>query len=730
MMRLPRRQLALLGLCLTFSDCRAVDQVRAWSQTIDATEARDATVSVNGERCVGRCVVLIDASLPIRVEAAIDERTHQLEFSGDCETIDGNTCHAIADRERTIVVRTQPKRVTLRLQTTGPGTLRVLGGECGPDATCAIELPVDDLVTVEAVASRPNVRVNWSMPGCSGLTCSLQATSNLTLGARFEALVAVRVNAGSGGDVWVNGTAVVGAYESLLPAGEAVRIRAVPDADHSVGRFAGLPCRPVRSLEACEFDASADVDGSVEFQRLFQWGLGAMSTTVTDVVARSGGDALVFGHFRRAALGLPAPLGLQSFVLELHPDAGFGRVSVSDLGLRTSNFLVGSDGGLWLSGGITYQAMAGGLNFSWGNIDGGSSGPPTQEADRALLRFDESVFAPVSATVFDLPVSNGVSALGRGPVIATAEGDLTAFSLRNHFDGGSYPYFTSVARVDGALNLVGLQPVPSVTPIDVLPFASGPVGLGMSFPPTGNTPGCVVTSADAVPFLFYVAASGTCTAVTPLADAGSTVGVSELGRGLPEPLFLSVTNRLLPLRGPGTAISTNFAHVHSHDLALSERWRATLEPVIATAPSQGATNLVPVSVQEWSGHVLAFFGGYGSGVSGYRAQGGLTIPCDSRADSRLLITLHDRNSGELLWGACILEGPTDAGVRPWRAVLRQDVGGYNQEPSIIKAFGGILVAPWADGPSPSSLEFGFGSQRITLQGDSSWLGLLQPPSLR
>ncbi|MDP1828563.1 MAG: hypothetical protein Q8L48_35180 [Archangium sp.] len=684
----------------------------------------------SGLDCPGSCDLLIPVGERAEVFAARIGDTAP-NFLGDCDSVTEDKCLVTADRPRVVTVSASSiPRIQLHVEVEGRGGVVTALGTCRETAPCDLSIARGTPFLLQAEPEDPLAAVVWVPGVCApGSSCTVVPDADLRIRAVFSSRPTLSL-AGLGlGSVRINGEEHQLPFTGLVDAGQLITIEGVPQVDSVVAGFQGLACRPERLVATCEFEISASAQGTIRFHRFFQWARGGWSGEVTDLVVRADGGVLMLGKYQGAGFGLPFSSATQSVVVALDGDAGFARLSGSTYGFDSANFLEVPDGGLWLSGGIiSHRAPGPGLQVVWGPVDAGSTGSSLQQSDRALIEFDESRFEPVRATVLDFALVSGITSVGRGPLIQGSEGLLSSFSVSGAVDGGLEP-LTSIGLFGSDLMLRSYEPVASSVPIDVVGYPSGVVSLSLHDPFAPAVGGCTVAFAEAVPVLTYVNASGTCGAASPSVDAGvGFYSVGTLSRDSNEPYFTSMSLHSLPLRGPGSQITTGFAHVHSHDVALQQRWVSTLQPVIAVSPQQPGTGIAPNDVLMWKGRVLALFYGQGVGVSGYRSSNGLTIPCDPASDSRLLMTLHDAATGELEWGHCFLQGPLSGDLRIWYRDLRQYRLGRNHQPSTVKAFGGVLLSSWANRTSANyPVTFYLGSHEVVLDDDSSYLGLVTPP---
>jgi len=718
--------------CVAREAGRASFARRAWPLRVDATAAAPLEVQLlpSGVRCSGSCDVLIPVGERAEVVAPPVEG-RAADFSGDCDAITEDRCSLIGDRPRSVRVSTTAAAVRVRLAVDGAGSVVTPVDTCTASAPCDFTVARGTVLSLQATPDDPLASITWVPSICStGQNCSLTVDSELQLRVVFSSPPNLSLIGNGPGSVRINGVEHALPYTAAVGAGTRVAIEALAQVDDVVSGFQGLPCEPDRTVETCAFVVNASVQGTISFHRFFQWARGGWSGEVTDLVLRGDGGVLMLGKYQGAGFGQPFSAFRQSVVVALDGDAGFDKVSGSAFGFESANFLELPDGGLWLSGGIIGHRSPGpGLQVVWGRVDAGSTGSPAQTSDHALLEFDEVRFEPIRATVMDLPAGSRVVSVGRGPLLH-GEGLLTSFSVNGALDGGPWP-LTSIGRFAPDLTLVGSEDVASSVPVDVARYPSGAVSLSLHQPLAPNLSSCSVSSTVArVPVLTFVNASGSCGASAPIPASGLDFdSVGTLSRDSSEPYFTSSSFRPLPLRGPGTQITTGFAHLHSHNAALQQRWVSTLRPLIDVSPQQLGTAIAPTEVMLWNGRVLALFTGQGTGVKGYQADNGLIVRCDPAADSRLLMTLHDPSTGELQWGHCLLQGPVSGDLQVWFRSSRQGLLGRNRQPSTVKAFGGVLLSSWASrttGTFPVS--FFLGSHEVRLDtDDSSYLGLVTPP---
>lgn len=579
-------------------------------------------------------------------------------------------------------------------------------------------------------SGKPHMRIELALSSLMLVACmppvALDADGGMTPGTSADASFfpseasTLRISQRGAGELTVNGAAMRAPVNVTLDAGTQVTVVASPGIDQVVGSFVGLPCEPSRYVNECTFVMTGQIDGGVVFSDFFRAAFGAGGANITDLVVRD--SVLALATIEGNGFGLPTQPTTQAAVAKLEPDAGFTQTSVSTAGFDSSNFLVLPDGGLWLAGVVRFhRAPINGRVVIWGGVDAGASGVVSQRADLALIHFDETSFKPTAATVIDQPDTvTGVSAIGPGPVIATNEGLVTSYSI----DGDS----TSVATLSITMQLQTAVQVASVTPFDIARIGAGVVGLALNDPlATGR---CSPAGRDVVPTLSQYLSASQCGGLgaAPSLDAGVYVSVSVLDRTAVTPRFASISQRDLPLAGPSSRIATNFAHVHAHDELLAPRWMDTLAPIVI---GHGPSGLVPYTVLDWEGQVLSVFFGSApeGGVAGYRADNGLAVRCDPLSTNWVLMTLHDDVSGQMTWAHCFLGGPTAEGVLPVRASTRQSpVLGFNQQPPVIGAFGGVLLTSWAEVPLsrlPATLSFG--SHVLQLDQSSSYVGLVTPP---
>jgi hypothetical protein len=205
--------------------------------------------------------------------------------------------------------------------------------------------------------------------------------------------------------------------------------------------------------------------------------------------------------------------------------------------------------------------------------------------------------------------------------------------------------------------------------------------------------------------------------LAPLLDGGDYRGTTTLLRGGVDPTWASVSQR--------TPLRTNDGHVHQHDANLNPRWLSTIKPILER---DGESNLAPYGVVNWNTTVLAAFIGFADPgiVSGYQTETGLRIPCPPGASAWLLLTQHDRTSGEITWGACIL-GNASGGAELVLGTLRRSPAlGYNQQAAPTLIDDGVLIA---GSVSPGALPqtAAFGPMSLTFTSTSSYLLVVTPP---
>lgn len=705
----------------------------AWPLTIDATGAPNTRVSVNDALCGGSCMHLVPVGLPATIRAE-SELGYRPSFAGDCVQRGTGECVVAGDRPRFVLITEEEQAtVEVEVRVEGPASVEVGANRCTSGMPCRFMVTVGTQLHLIA-SSVADVDFQWGgAPGCiDGRDCRVVASDSIAITLRAVAMATLSVSKSGEGSIAIDGIEYQAPVVVRRPVGSSVTIRAMPSAGFAVSGFRDLDCLRDRLVDDCTVTIGAPAWGTVVFERFVQWAL-PLHGEVTDLAAADG-SVLLAATYINQGFGGVSPYR-QSLIVEFAPDAGLARRTESTFGMRSLNFVRTGDGGIVLTGAIVYHRSPGpGLAVSWNGYDASTTGTSGQRSDLGLVDFDVNRFAVAGLRVLDLPEGYDVTELGRSPLTWTPEGELCSFASLRDLDGGAGPH-TSLSTVTPSGQLIVTQAFPSLVPLDMVRFGASSLALLLHRPNTAIGGLCAAQPLAATPALASVDQT-TCNAVV-FSDATAPPhdatfrwyeSVGHMARDLPFPAFPSTTLHSLPIGSVGAAVSTFFGHVHAHEPSLGLRWTATLEPVLVGTSAQGLTALDPITTLEWAGRVLAFFGGTGAGVSGYRSSSGLTIPCDPAADARLLITMHDAVSGRTEWGTCLLEGPTATGVRPWRSAERQNpILGFNRQPLPIKAFGGILLAPLASAAMWPA-DFAVGSDLIQFSFDSSYLLLVSPPS--
>ena len=640
-------------------------------------------------------------------------------------------CVALSDRSRSVTIASSLSpnvRVSLAVQ--GPGLVRVenSGLECDSSSPCDFNFPRGDSLSLSVIppVSR-RVVVSWSPPCGPGLTCGLIASDDLQLTATITPVVELSVLAVGQGSLHVNGVAEALPFRGLLTEGSQVTLEAFPSAEAVLAGFEGFVCALPRKLTECQFILSTDTQGTVRFAQFYRWLSGGWQRAIVSDLAVRDSGVLMLGSFVDRGVGV-ARYGKQSFVAELTPDGGLGQVSASQLGFDEAHFLEMPDGGLWLSGAFESHRLRGYVTM-WAGVDAGlldDGGVFARPPDLVMMQFNESAFAPVSATVLDFSPFLSNVYVGPDPVIPIEDGLFTSFSHERFTDGGTRVWgHKSIGAFDGELRLLSSEALSSISHPSVLEYPFGVVALSLFDPAAAVNNTCSQPLSDTVPLLSSVVGGGLCLpSVSGKGPADYYMTIGRLGRGFETPIFQAMTSQNLPVGAGGQMINVSFGTIHSHDASLAQRWVMKIEPVFPPGPVRGPTALWPLAVLPWKGRVLSMFWGGGAGVGGYRGPSGLTIECDSRADGHLLMTLHDVVTGDMTWGHCINDNP-----QPQVSLLfgagSVDISGT--APTL--AYGGVVIpALVVNSTFPLvAAAVPWGPTSLTVTETSSVVGLVTPP---
>jgi hypothetical protein len=700
---------------------------RSWRLQVDASGAPDVAVTVGGVPCAVECDRALALGERIVVRGVADAGVRPV-FSDDCVPVESGRCEVTGDRHRRVIVtQTAAPPVRLTVQVTGPGSVSVLGRSCTADSTCSFEVEGGRQVSLLAMPQNERVHVSWSQQGCSDLECDVTVSEDLVLPVEFRPRI--RIESAGSGLVQLNGATFTPPVEVVVDAGSFVEVVASPSPGFVLADFAGVECQAPRFVEHCRFGADAGAVVSLRFTRFITSVTSAFVGDLTDVVARDGG-LLALGHYSGTGdFGLPFSSYEQSYVIRIEGDGGVSRLSSSSVGGRTQNFVEMPDGGLWAS--VTLESNRPSLPnqiLQWGVVDAGLPGPAPNfaDADRALVRFDDAAFQPLSASLWDFGIDSATTTTGRGPWTRLPEGGfLSTLSATRPPDGGVRGY-SALAVLDDQGSIARLEEVNSAFPIDLAPIGDIVMGVALHDPLQTVGTSCGMQAAGRAPLVYRVDTTGRCGAWSATPDAGGLwLATGPLARQSEQVFFTSHSYRNLPLRGPGTSITTGFGHLHAFSSTPEHLWTETLEPLITPSSSQLPTGVRPLDTFEWNGRILAFFAATGRGVSGFKSSSGLQIQCEPSADEHMVVTLHDKATGRVEWGHCFLQMPDPSTISPF-VLSNGGNSGYNESPRFVRAFGGVaLTLKPASSVVPASLPIG--DLLVRFERNSNYVLVVTPP---
>lgn len=685
-------------VCSTASAVGATFRRTAWPLQLDLSRAPDAsfTVTPPGEACGPGCS-LLPASEPFRIEV-VPPSALRVEFEGDC-TPSASVCTGFADRERRVAIALVPRdEYELTLEVRGRGSVSIDGQSCSPGPPCRATFPRGHVAHLEVVGQPQRTEAVWTSECGEQTSCELVIDRDFTFGVTLTPLFALTLDVSDGGSVQLAAAALRN-DAGLWREGTALTLTATPEPNNTLTRLAGPNCTLPRDFHSCAFSIDRDTNVTVRFEPFYSWLVGndwGLHVQVTDIVARDADRAIIWGTFSGDAFDAGPATDQNSWVGELMSDGGLGRVSVSQLGFDSLNMLETPDGGLWLAGGFFVRSGIG-RALAWGGIN---LAPPDDAL--ALVRFDESQFSPISATVIPTPRPFRPF-VGRGPVLVVDAGLVTALTSANPLDGGPFAA-TSVVTLADDLSFSSTLAVGSAADIDLARFPFGDVIVSLDDVRASIPNACGGPGVDRRPFVSVLSQSA---CFAPTGVSGPSLPFAHVGQ--------------LPRRGARPVVTTTNdgldgspprGVIASFNASLQEMWRSEFT-VLETV------DLIfePVAAYDWGARVLSVFSV--RRALGFRTMEGVELRCASATDRQLILVEHDALTGAFVWGVCI-------GNASLRELPRPD---DHRTAYPVPAFGGLLIS----GTASRAEVFEWGSSQILFgpgSGGSSpmgFIGLVTPP---
>lgn len=695
------------GSCGESPLCRAADtggrahfERIAWPLTVDvsAAPAFTATVSPGGVRCDATCEVWLAVGTDFSVRA-VGPVGQKPAFAGDCASV-GDTCSGVANRARTVSVRTQTDEVSLRLVASGDGvvTLDSPAATCAANETCVVQVVRGETVTARATANMRQQLQGWSRSECSGATCSFRVTQPDELVATFVPTRRLQLSqAGGVGGVRINGVSRSLPVDEALVRGAVVELVAAPAPDDVLLRFEGLPCESPRVIDECRFALLEDVSGLVRFHRLFQWAIGGSSTEFAGFAVRPEGVLAAVTNSQDINVGAPGFRTGEGLYL-VHEDAGMTLVrqgSVRD----TAGLLVGAQDKLWMF--AQPRALPGETSMPvwWGGFDAGVAVRRTGAGHPIFLGLDDQLGVDVMQTL-SLSASDGnPDVVEWGSVIVRESSIFSPMWWVGEYDGGVSP--SGVAKWSSGFELQSFVVQPSR--LKDLAVVAGAMFSVSAAPVDGHfSAGCVVSPG----FLGVVARlneAGECVqlAGTNSLDGGWLSGRAAIARGSSAYVHALESERYA-LRM--TAWTQGLQFMHSKAIVWSP-WRVQ----DGASPTQ-----VPLVMGEY------VFGSvdirHSEPIEVLVAE--VRVRCPGTETSRLLFRQRTVD-GAVDWATCL--------VGKQGAVERFGGFEYTGE-NAVRAFGGVLMAETAREAGDTGATFNVGSSVVPSKGARSlYFMLLTPP---
>lgn len=680
---------------------RAIFERIAWPLTVDLSAAPNftATVTPSGRRCEATCEVWLPVGADFSVQA-VGPVGQKPGFSGDCASI-GDTCSGIADRARTVSVRTEGDDVSLRLVSIGDGvvTLEAPATTCGANETCVAKVTRGSTVTARASANVGNLLQQWSRGDCSGATCSFRVTQADELSATFIPSRRLQLQQMGGvGGVRINGVSYALPVDEVLPRGTVVELLTEPAPDDVLLRIEGLPCETPRVIDECRFSLVDDVSGLVRFHRLFQWATGGSSAYFAGFVARDDGGVLVaVAGSHDIQVGGPSAYQTGEGLYSLDADAGLTlleRGSVREL----SAVFQGMDGQLWLTAHPRAAVGESTISLWWGGFDAGVPVRNSTGTHTYFLRLDAQ-FQVDAMQIMPLSSSDGLMTMpGHEAPIFRETKMLSGLWWSGSYDGGISPSGIASWTADLELQSFEVQPsrLEDVAEVGGAVFSSSAAPVGGQF-----SASCAVGS-DSRGVLARVDDEGRCVLAvgTGQSDGGAASRDSAIARGVATEVHLLESER--------------------YSLRLSA-WTPSLQMMHSRA-----VEWLPVSAGESAGipHRPMAFGDYVVGSIIVKHDGPMVLTagetrvrCLGATRSQVLFRQR-RSDGVIDWAVCL--AGEDSGVRRFSGLQREFM-------TSLPAFGGVLTAEVATAARDAGT-FHVGSSVLPSNGSRSlYFTLLTPP---
>jgi hypothetical protein len=358
--------------------------------------------------CDTGCSVLLRDKSIAKVEAnAVGDAS--VSLSGDC---DSTNCTLSMTQSRFVDVQYAPivadeKRLAVRVVGAAQVTSIPTAISCSQfDAgICAANFLTDSMVQLNVAADAGTV-VTWSDARCTTNTCNLKMNSNIFLTLTVQPLVSLSLKAIGldAGSVRVNSQLHALPYVHVAAQGSQVIIDAVPGEDDTFINFEGLSCGPQFS-QSCTIQIQPGIDAGVRFAPFVHWVKTWDKGTVGIMrPLNDAGSILSFTSQGASSLfdaGAYFPNVLATRLIDFNE---LGEVShfssePADGLIVPRGFVMSADDSLTMVGLIDGDTSF--RQFNWGALDAGSA--RIFDYNLFIAHIDQNTLIPYAGATIDAP---------------------------------------------------------------------------------------------------------------------------------------------------------------------------------------------------------------------------------------------------------------------------------------------------------------------------------------
>lgn len=682
---------------------RAIFRRTSWPLHVDLLNAPGfSAVLSTGETCTSLCDFFVPVGETFTLQAVAPSGARGV-WSGDCDSVNQGECIGTSSRERTVRLHGEADLLPVRLTVVGAGSVTIGSLTCGPNRICELQTPRGTEITAAASPEPGNAFIGWSRRECSSSTCAFVPLDPVDLSANFVPLKSISLTARGSGDVSVNGSRLSLPGVREFPVGTTLSLAALPQSDHVLFRFEGLPCRVPRVIDECTFELNDDVAGVVAFAHLHQWSVGGWNATLNSIEPAAVG-AVVSLKANSALPDLGATQTARDVLVQVRADAGIAVLQKGQLpGFGPVAFRGVADR-WWLASTLQPTAGATTVGFSWGSFDGGvnvrrpGAGQPVFLRLNAVFEVDAVTVVPLAPAEQEFRWSQSI-----GPPIITETHVLHRLQWARDTDAGS----VGVGRATwdegfGLTDFLGESSDADMARVGALNVMVSAVA-GSSF----RLDSCSLSNAgDALTAVSVLGADGTC--------LSSRVGSLRLDGGavtLPQPTLVRDSDQVAWFEESGSFLNAQLRYVGMNATLATPLWQHS----ITAAPP--ARNMRASALRHGS-FVFSFIN-VEHDAELVASSGDVHLRCPPALLRSSLVILRHRADGSADWGTCLAARSGDVA-----RFTRMGLAPYGLRP--VNALGGVLIGQSAQSNVDGT--FLVGSTSLSLTGGwSVYLMLLTPP---